>query len=228
MYKFNMDNTWEDYYKLLQVHYQAEPDTIKNAYKFLSKKYHPDINKNLQSNDIMKKINIAYSILNDVYKRKIYDVEWLQKTQNNHKYLSFHTYNAQLILENYYNNIITNNLKAAYNYISKKDKLNISKFNFIKWQSSVAKIFKLENYKINFNVEIVNTNNKNYENIFNFTILLYEHDILNNKSSRYTVSKTVIYEKGFYGVFLGYTNIKSFIILHKQYKKIALKNNSWP
>lgn len=38
--------TSEDYYRILQVHYLAEPEIIESAYKRLAKKYHPDVNKN--------------------------------------------------------------------------------------------------------------------------------------------------------------------------------------
>lgn len=34
-----------DYYEILQVHVNAEPEIIKAAYKRLSIKYHPDVNK---------------------------------------------------------------------------------------------------------------------------------------------------------------------------------------
>ncbi|MDR3121260.1 MAG: DnaJ domain-containing protein, partial [Clostridiales bacterium] len=36
---------WEDYYSVLQVHYRADSDMISGAYRRLSKKYHPDVNK---------------------------------------------------------------------------------------------------------------------------------------------------------------------------------------
>ncbi len=70
----------KDYYEILQVHYNAEPEIIKAAYKRLSTKYHPDINKNPESEDIMKRINIAYGILSDPSSRAEFDRNYEQKS----------------------------------------------------------------------------------------------------------------------------------------------------
>ncbi|MDL2289025.1 DnaJ domain-containing protein, partial [Oscillospiraceae bacterium OttesenSCG-928-F05] len=37
-------NAFTDYYSILQVHCDAEPEVIRSAYKRLCTKYHPDIN----------------------------------------------------------------------------------------------------------------------------------------------------------------------------------------
>jgi curved DNA-binding protein CbpA len=70
---------WEDYYKILQVDPSAEPEVIAAAYKKLTAKYHPDHNPSPDANEKTKRINVAYSILSDPEKRKVYDAAWLQK-----------------------------------------------------------------------------------------------------------------------------------------------------
>ncbi len=62
-----------DYYKVLQVDPEAEPEVIEAAYRALSKKYHPDINRAPESMDRMAQINAAYTILNDASKRRDYN-----------------------------------------------------------------------------------------------------------------------------------------------------------
>lgn len=52
---------------------KATQDEIKKAYRELSKKYHPDKNKDPGAEELFKKINEAYSILKDEQKRKEYD-----------------------------------------------------------------------------------------------------------------------------------------------------------
>lgn len=45
----------EDFYRILQVHYLAEPEVIESAYRRLAKKYHPDVNKTAGAELRMKK-----------------------------------------------------------------------------------------------------------------------------------------------------------------------------
>jgi len=70
-------NYKKDYYKVLNIPHTSSLDDIKNAYKELSKLYHPDITKG--SDKMMKKINEAYSILGDIENRYDYD-KWYTLT----------------------------------------------------------------------------------------------------------------------------------------------------
>ena len=63
----------EDFYNLLGVSKDASQEEIKKAYRKLSKKYHPDINKEANAEDKFKKISEAYEVLSDKQKRSAYD-----------------------------------------------------------------------------------------------------------------------------------------------------------
>ncbi|CUS83463.1 molecular chaperone DnaJ [Candidatus Kryptobacter tengchongensis] len=64
----------KDYYKILGVSENATIDEIKQAYKKLAMKYHPDRNPgDKQAEEKFKEINEAYSVLSDPEKRKQYD-----------------------------------------------------------------------------------------------------------------------------------------------------------
>lgn len=65
----------KDYYGVLGVSPSAEDFLIKAAYKALAQRYHPDKleESNQQSEDKIKALNEAYSILSDAHKRKQYD-----------------------------------------------------------------------------------------------------------------------------------------------------------
>ena len=63
----------EDYYKVLGVSKNASADEIKNAYRTLALKLHPDVNKSKQAEESFKKINEAYAVLGDAEKRQQYD-----------------------------------------------------------------------------------------------------------------------------------------------------------
>jgi molecular chaperone DnaJ len=55
--------TRKDYYKILGVPRNASKEDIKKAFRALSKKYHPDLNKDPDAEDKFKEINEAYSAL---------------------------------------------------------------------------------------------------------------------------------------------------------------------
>ena len=64
-----------DYYEILGVEKSSDASTIKNAYKRLAMKYHPDKNKgDKKSEELFKKITEAYSVLSDPKKKELYDL----------------------------------------------------------------------------------------------------------------------------------------------------------
>ncbi|MBI4670734.1 MAG: DnaJ domain-containing protein [Chloroflexi bacterium] len=63
----------KNYYRVLQVDPEAEPEVIESAYKRLARKYHPDMNPSADTNARMKELNEAYAVLRDPTRRKEYD-----------------------------------------------------------------------------------------------------------------------------------------------------------
>lgn len=66
-----MNNT--EYYDRLGVSKGASQDEIKRAYRKMSKKYHPDINKEPGAEEKYKEVQEAYETLSDDQKRAAYD-----------------------------------------------------------------------------------------------------------------------------------------------------------
>jgi molecular chaperone DnaJ len=62
-----------DYYDVLGLQKGASEADIKKAYRQLSKKYHPDINKAPGAEEKFKEINEAYETLSDPQKKATYD-----------------------------------------------------------------------------------------------------------------------------------------------------------
>ncbi|BBD57889.1 heat shock protein DnaJ [Nostoc sp. HK-01] len=62
-----------DYYEILGVSRDAEKEEIKQAYRRLARKYHPDVNKEAGAEERFKEINRAYEILSEPETRARYD-----------------------------------------------------------------------------------------------------------------------------------------------------------
>lgn len=66
----------KNYYEILGVNESFTQEELKKSYRNLSKKYHPDINKdNKEAEEKFKEVNEAYSILSDSKKREEYDMQ---------------------------------------------------------------------------------------------------------------------------------------------------------
>ena len=63
-----------DYYKTLGVSRSASEREIKQAYRRLARKFHPDVNRdNLDAEARFKEINAAYEVISDADSRRKYD-----------------------------------------------------------------------------------------------------------------------------------------------------------
>ncbi len=62
-----------DYYDLLGVSRDADPETLKRAYRRMARQYHPDVNKDPGAEDKFKEIGRAYGVLSDPQTRSRYD-----------------------------------------------------------------------------------------------------------------------------------------------------------
>lgn len=61
----------DTFYETLGVSQQATKSEIKTAYRTLSKKFHPDLNKQFGSDEIFKEIQKAYETLGNDEKKRI-------------------------------------------------------------------------------------------------------------------------------------------------------------
>ena len=63
----------QNYYEILNISKKSTNKEIDKAYKMLAKKYHPDIT-NKPATKLFTDIQEAYNILNNVKKKKEYDI----------------------------------------------------------------------------------------------------------------------------------------------------------
>lgn len=70
-----------NYYETLQVSPKATQTEIKQAYRRLAKRFHPDSNSETSDHDLIVRLNAAYEILGDPNQRRHYD----QQLQGPHR-----------------------------------------------------------------------------------------------------------------------------------------------
>lgn len=104
----------KDYYKILEVNKEASPEIIAKVYKILAKKYHPDLQDDInrsEAEEKFKEVAEAYEILSNEEKRKEYDQQLETMQQENsidkNDYESLRNYCIQLENE-------LNQLKSIY------------------------------------------------------------------------------------------------------------------
>lgn len=62
-----------DHYEVLGVSKKADGDEVQKAYRKLARKYHPDVNRSAEAEDMFKDVAEAYAVLSDPEKRAMYD-----------------------------------------------------------------------------------------------------------------------------------------------------------
>lgn len=70
-----------DFYEILQVSPNADPDTVERVYRLLAKRFHPD-NGTTGSPEKFKEIAEAYQVLSDPEKRAGYDARYESDRKN--------------------------------------------------------------------------------------------------------------------------------------------------
>lgn len=76
-----------DYYELLQVSPNAEPETISRTYRLLAQRYHPD-NQTTGNESRFRELSQAFGVLNDPEQRAKYDISYHRHKQDRWRLVS--------------------------------------------------------------------------------------------------------------------------------------------
>lgn len=76
-----------DYYEILQISANAEPDTIHRIYRLLAQRFHPD-NAETGNEAQFRALSEAYQVLSDPERRARYDVTYQRQRQDRWKLVS--------------------------------------------------------------------------------------------------------------------------------------------
>ena len=147
-----------NYYKCLQIDPDAEHDMIEIAYKKLSQKYHPDVNKSQRAHEMMCLINEAYQTLSKPDRRQRYNM--LLKSSHiaptmgkRHFEQMANVYAKALDLSytqviKYFSALKNKQYHQAYLCINPTHYDSISEEQFKKWQHLISKIYSIEEYHV--------------------------------------------------------------------------------
>ncbi|WP_318165671.1 DnaJ C-terminal domain-containing protein [Candidatus Shikimatogenerans bostrichidophilus] len=158
----------KDYYKILGVSNNASLNEIKQAYRKLAIKYHPDKNQNNKiAEEKFKEAAEAYSVLSDSNKKKMYDINKQNNSNTNYEY----TEDMDDILNNL-GDIFGESFESFtdFNFTRKKKKYNKIKGSNLRINLAVTledinkgveKIIKVKRLKVDPNIKFKNCYNCN-------------------------------------------------------------------
>ncbi|WP_318165955.1 DnaJ C-terminal domain-containing protein [Candidatus Shikimatogenerans bostrichidophilus] len=156
----------KDYYKILGVYKNASLNEIKQAYRKLAIKYHPDKNPNNKiAEEKFKEAAEAYSVLSDPNKKKRYD-----SNRNNNTYTEYSEYTNMDDIFSNFGDIFSESFESFtdFNFTRKKynkikgSNLRINlKVTLEEINKGVEKIIKVNRLKVDKNIKFKNCYNCN-------------------------------------------------------------------
>jgi len=240
-------NSLLEYYKVLGVSIGAGIADITSSYRRLCRIYHPDISDDPKSEELMKRINIAYTVLREKLRREALFRERQPYARIGRKYGGAQAQGydpdsrvtgieaereAFAVLQSYFKAISTFDYSGAYSYLSINDRKLITRDSFIEWRKSVARVFPMREFKIigGMSVATVNFNDGNTLYARRFRVAVTEEDIEQGATRLDDVDKLVVYENGSWKVFLGYSGVGELIRAFDERYEVKLKRDvakSW-
>jgi GGDEF domain-containing protein len=212
---------FRDLYRIMQVHHLAEPEVIEGAYKKLSKKYHPDANRDSGSEEKMKLINYAYSILSNPERRREYDLDFNRRLgvgergdfRRPLKREELLMESAIQVMEYYFDALAKLDFDRAYKLISNEDQKYIGKKEFWEWQKAVAALYEIGEYRCT-HFKTVSGKNAGYHSftfVIEFQVHLLEREKATGALHQVEFSRMVVQEKNELKLYLGHKDVQSII-----------------
>jgi hypothetical protein len=254
-------NSLVEYYKILGVSIGAGIADVTLSYRRLCRIYHPDVSDDPESEDLMKRINIAYTTLREKLRQEAISRGYQYSPRSVGKNGNTGTYNedthkadthnntastrannanpytetrakttdphtdataanadtinikeereALTVLQKYFKAISIFDYSGAYMYLCSYDKKNNSCESFIEWRKSVARVFPIRGFQITGGKSVVTVQFKDGMKLCarKFCVTVTEDDIIKGETRTDNVEKLVIYENGFWKIFLGYNGV---------------------
>ena len=220
-----------EHYKVLGVNYGAGLNDVTSSYKRLCRIHHPDVNDDPESEEIMKRINLAYTVLREKFKRdaalrerqnysrpvkrygpvetRHYGAETRTQNTDARKAAAEAEKAAYAVLDSYFKAINAYDYSAAYILLSNLDKRSITREGFIKWRQSVARLYPMREFRITGGQPVSTVVWGVGKTMFarKFRVAVTEEDLTDDEIHSGNVEKMVINENGIWKVYLGYNGV---------------------
>jgi len=219
--------TLYEYYKVLGVGAGAGMAEVVASYKKLCRIYHPDLNNDPESEELMKRINIAYNVLKERLRREAAFRERgayarpagraasgtesrsgaaYRKTGADEEKEAFSA------LYGYFMAICNGDYNGAYDYLSSHDRRQISRESFIDWRKSVARLYPMREFRITCGQpgESAKTGEGRAAptpSSKKFLVSITEDNIAENSVQTGNLEKMAVCERGVWKVYLGYEGV---------------------
>ena len=224
------DQNFKDYYKILQVHYDASAEVIRAAFESLSKTLPPGSAERAEAEE-------AFRTLSDENYRSIYHRAWLENFSERAQFIQpapkpYHDTpenkeaSAEHVLDDYFRALFLKDWSSAYSRLSAQDRTNISLRDFTDWRTAVSCCYEMHEYKIPY---VRTLGSINLENISYFHVAEFETDVtdLNKKNleiTTETLRKYVTYDTDCWKVCLGLGNVYAQTSQYRRMKRENFQN----
>ena len=222
--------TLYDHYQTLGVSIGAGIADITSSYKRLCREHHPDINDDPTSEELMKKINIAYTILREKFRREaaFRDRQFYSRPIRTRRYSNPDTQThyeepkkaspdteaeAELkalhVMNGYFTAISACDYSGAYSFLSSYDKKHITQECFIEWRKSVARLYPMREFRVTGGLPSVKIKFNGDKSMYarRFSVAVTEDDLTDDSVYSGVIEKLATSENGTWKVFLGYNSV---------------------
>ena len=210
-----------EHYKVLGVSVGAGLSDVTSSYKRLCRLYHPDLNDDPESEEQMKKINIAYSALREKLKREAAFRERQSYPRPARRYTTPDVRtetrktdveaekDANTVLSSYFRAIGACDYSGAYSFLSAYDRRHITRDSFIEWRKSVARLYPMRDFKVSGGRSGISVSFGEGKTCpaCKFRVTITEEDMTDGSKQSGEVEKVVVYENQLWRVFLGYQGV---------------------
>lgn len=213
-----------DYYRILEVHYDARPEIIQAAYKRLSRLYHPD-NGYVSDSSRMNLLNEAYSVLHDTKKRSAYHKEWLKHFTCRNRSVTSSLFTppgqgdasldaAKSAMECFFQAQKQGKPDEAYLMLTREDQERTSPEDFSVWRKLVSQCYEMQDFKVRYfsSYRSCRIDDVIYPLVAEFAVTVTDMDTLTMNVSSETLRKYAAFDGVSWKICLGMHSITKSIL----------------